>query len=91
MKCDTSSVGRAQPCKGWGHAFCFKEGNLVCRARFKLSSYWTMKCDTSSVGRAQPCQGWGHEFEPRVSLQIDSCHRTERWDATLAQLMSKPS
>ncbi len=67
--CENSSVGRAQPCQGWGRGF---------ESRFSLNES-TMKyksqrrrdflpCENSSVGRAQPCQGWGRGFESRFSL-----------------------
>ena len=65
--CENSSVGRAQPCQGWGRGFesrfSLKENNEI---------YQSLKCDfnceNSSVGRAQPCQGWGRGFESRFSL-----------------------
>ena len=58
-KCGNSSVGRAQPCQGWGREF---------ESRFPLSLVILVYCGNSSVGRAQPCQGWGREFESRFPL-----------------------
>jgi hypothetical protein len=72
--CGNSSVGRAQPCQGWGREF---ESRFPLQIFFSVS--FSKNCSirgNSSVGRAQPCQGWGREFESRFPLQIQkSPHR----------------
>ena len=63
VNCGNSSVGRAQPCQGWGREF---------EPRFPLQFHIIKHyCGNSSVGRARPCQGRGREFEPRFPLQTN--------------------
>ncbi len=79
MQRGNSSVGRAQPCQGWGREFeprfplqylvGVASSSLVSRSNISTNQYHILR-GNSSVGRAQPCQGWGREFEPRFPLQI---------------------
>ena len=79
--CGNSSVGRAQPCQGWGREF---ESRFPLQVKVLIHLRQVMKyqiiiqtvfCGNSSVGRAQPCQGWGREFESRFPLQIKKALR----------------
>ncbi len=86
--CGNSSVGRAQPCQGWGREFesRFPLQIKVYSGRHVGLNTSRTRCGNSSVGRAQPCQGWGREFESRFPLQIQDC----RCDRSL-QVIEKKS
>ncbi len=73
LKCENSSVGRAQPCQGWGRGFESRFSLKFLKRTLKyhrFSRALSITRENSSVGRAQPCQGWGRGFESRFSLRF---------------------